>query len=143
MTRMLLAVDGSKHALNAARKLVQTASWFTEPPDVLLLTVHLPVPKVHGLARVVGKRALDRYYREEGQAVLSECRKLIEAAGLPVTAEIAVGQIAESIVAEASARQCDMVFIGTRGLNAMSNVLLGSIATKVLHLSAIPVVLVR
>jgi nucleotide-binding universal stress UspA family protein len=33
--------------------------------------------------------------------------------------------------------------MGTRGLNATSNMLLGSIAIKVLHLSSIPVVLVR
>ena len=143
MLKILLAVDGSTHALNAARTLVQAAPWFKEPPLVLLLSVHLPVPPVHGLARVVGRQALQRYYREESEAALAGSRKLIERARIPFKTVVVVGQVADSIVAEATARKCDMIYMGTRGLNAMSKVLLGSIATKVLHLSDLPVVLVR
>jgi nucleotide-binding universal stress UspA family protein len=36
-----------------------------------------------------------------------------------------------------------MIFIGTRGMTAAANMLLGSVATKVLHLSRVPVLLVK
>jgi nucleotide-binding universal stress UspA family protein len=36
-----------------------------------------------------------------------------------------------------------MIYMGTRGMTALSNMMMGSIATKVVHLSPIPVVLVR
>jgi len=35
-----------------------------------------------------------------------------------------------------------MIYMGTRGMSALPNLVLGSIATKVVHLSLIPVVLV-
>jgi nucleotide-binding universal stress UspA family protein len=33
-----------------------------------------------------------------------------------------------------------MIYLGTRGMTALSNVVMGSIATKVLHLADVPVV---
>jgi nucleotide-binding universal stress UspA family protein len=36
-----------------------------------------------------------------------------------------------------------MIYLGTRGMTAISNLVLGSVATKVLHLADTPVVLVR
>ena len=39
--------------------------------------------------------------------------------------------------------RCDLIFIGTHGRSAAGNMLLGSTATKVLHISSIPVLLVR
>jgi len=36
-----------------------------------------------------------------------------------------------------------MLYMGTRGMSAMSNLMVGSVATKVLHLSTVPVVLVH
>ena len=41
------------------------------------------------------------------------------------------------------AARCDLVFIGTHGRSATGNMLLGSVATKVLHLASVPVLLVR
>jgi nucleotide-binding universal stress UspA family protein len=36
-----------------------------------------------------------------------------------------------------------MIYMGTRGMTAVSNMVMGSIATKVLHLADVPVVLVH
>jgi nucleotide-binding universal stress UspA family protein len=36
-----------------------------------------------------------------------------------------------------------MVVMGTRGLGAVTGMLLGSVATKVIHLSDVPVLLVK
>ena len=143
MPTILLAVDGSEHALRAAQTLVQNAAWYREAPRVHALYVHLPVPEVHGLHRVVGKQALQRYYREEGDAGLAPSKKLLERAGIPFDAEVAVGPVAETIVAHAKKANCDLIFIGTHGRTAAGNMLLGSVATKVLHIATVPVLLVR
>jgi nucleotide-binding universal stress UspA family protein len=37
----------------------------------------------------------------------------------------------------------DLIFMGTRGMTALSNMVLGSVATRVLHLAHIPVVLIH
>ena len=43
------------------------------------------------------------------------------------------------------AKQCEstMIYMGTRGMTALSSMVLGSIATRVLHLAHIPVVLIH
>ena len=38
---------------------------------------------------------------------------------------------------------CELVVMGTRGRGAIHNMVLGSVATKVLHLVAVPVTLVK
>jgi nucleotide-binding universal stress UspA family protein len=58
-------------------------------------------------------------------------------------AQILVGPIAESIVKQAVRTHCDLIMIGTRGMTAAANLLLGSTATRVLHISELPVLLVK
>ena len=68
---------------------------------------------------------------------------MLDGAGIAYQARVLVGPVAETIVAHAKERRCDMIFVGTRGMGAAGNMLLGSTATKVLHLSAVPVLVAR
>jgi nucleotide-binding universal stress UspA family protein len=54
-----------------------------------------------------------------------------------------VGDVASSIVEHAQKSGCQLICMGTRGMTALSNMLLGSVATKVIHLAHVPVVLVH
>jgi nucleotide-binding universal stress UspA family protein len=141
--KILLAVDGSKHSLKAVKCLIEHADWYREKPRVELVNVHLPVPKLRGMGVVVGASQVRRYYDREGRAALSKARKLLDAAGIKYSAHILVGSVAESIVKEARLARCDLIMIGTRGMSATASLLLGSSATKVVHLSPIPVLLVK
>ena len=51
--------------------------------------------------------------------------------------------MAEAIVHVATGQGCDLICLGTHGRGAIGNALLGSVAAKVLQLSAIPVMLAR
>ncbi|HUK03912.1 MAG TPA: universal stress protein [Burkholderiales bacterium] len=141
--KILLPVDGSKYSLDAVNSLIEHSNWYREKPSVELLTVHLPVPKLPNMNLVVGKNQIQRYYREEGEASLAEAKKRLDAAGIEYRAQILVGQIADTIVAQAKKTRCDLIFIGTHGRGAAANLLLGSTASKVLHIAAVPVLLVR
>jgi nucleotide-binding universal stress UspA family protein len=141
--KILLAVDGSRFALDAVDCLIEHADWYREKPVVELVTVHLPVPKLPRMGMVVGKNQIQRYYEEEGEAALAAAKKKLDAAGIGYKASVLVGQIAESIVQHASKTRCDQIFIGNQGRTAAANMLLGSVATKVLHISKTPVLLVR
>lgn len=141
--KILLAVDGSKYSLDAVNCLVEHANWYREKPVVELLTVHLPLPKLPRMGIVVGKNQVQRYYEEESEAALAAAKKKLDAAGIAYKAVMQVGPIAETIVNYASKSGCDLIFIGTHGRTEAGNMLLGSIATQVLHLSKVPVLLVR
>lgn len=141
--KILLAVDGSKYSLDAVDCLIEHADWYRGKPVVELVTVRLPVPKLPRMGMVVGKSQIDRYYREEGEAALAAAKKKLDAAGIGYRAQVLVGQVAESLVEHARKTRCDLIFIGTHGRTAAGNMLLGSTATKVLHISRVPVLLVR
>src|SRR5687767_5521745 len=141
--RILLAVDGSKHSLQAVQSLINHAGWYRDRPEVQLLTVHLPVPKLPGMGAAVGKSQIQKYYQEEGEAKLVAARRKLDAAGLRYQASVVVGPVAETIVKHAKDKRCDLIFIGSRGMSEMGKALLGSTATKVLHISDIPVLLVK
>jgi len=141
--KILLAVDGSKYSLDAADCLIKHADWYREKPTVELLTVHLPVPRLPRMGLVVGKNQLKQYYEEEGQAAQAMAKKKLELSGIEYKASVLVGPVAETIVQHASKTRCDLILIGTHGRTEAGNMLLGSTATKVLHLSDTPVLLVR
>jgi nucleotide-binding universal stress UspA family protein len=141
--RILLAVDGSKNSLDAVDCLVNHADWYREKPEVELVTVHLPVPKLPGMGAAVGKSQIEKYYEEEGQAMLAPAKKKLDAAGIRYQARVLVGQVAESIVKHADDKRCDIIYIGTRGRSALEKALVGSTAAKVLQISDVPVLLVK
>ncbi|HKC54034.1 MAG TPA: universal stress protein [Burkholderiales bacterium] len=141
--KILLAVDGSKHSLKAVKCLIEHADWYREKPAVELVNVHLPVPRIRGMSAVVGASQIRRYYDREGRAALSKARKLLDAAGIGYFPRLLVGPVAETIVRQARLSRCDLIMIGTRGMSAAANLLLGSSATRVVSLSTIPVLLVK
>lgn len=140
--KVLLAIDGSEVSQRALRSLLAHVQWFRDRPEVHLLHVHLPVPV--GLAvQHVSQEALDRYYREEGEAVLAPALAELAAAGIAAAAHIHVGQPAEIIVRLAGELGCELICLGTHGRGALAGAALGSVATKVLHLAKVPVLLAK
>lgn len=143
MTRILIAVDGSSHSAKVVKAVIRQASAYKEPPELHLTFVHLPIPTLGGLIKPITHEALQRYYREEGEDALREAKKLLDRAKLACTMHITVGPIAETLATEAKKLRCDMIVMGTHGMGAVSGMLLGSVATKTVHLARCPVVLIR
>jgi nucleotide-binding universal stress UspA family protein len=141
--KILLAVDGSKPALQAAKLLVEHADWYREKPEVELVTVHLPVPKLGNMGAAVSKAQIERYYREEGEQNLAAAKKLLDRAGIKYEAHVLVGPIAETIAKHAKSSRCDLIMIGTHGRTAIADALIGSTASKVLHIADVPVLLAK
>ena len=141
--KILLAVDGSMHSNKATETLIKHAALYKDAPEVFLLYVHLPVPKLHGMSNVVSQEMINRYYEEESEEALVTSKRLLDEARIASHSQMLVGPVAETIVKQAEAQGCDLIYMGTRGMGGMENVLLGSNAVKVLHIATIPVVLVK
>lgn len=141
--KILLAVDGSKYSLRAAKFLVEHADWYRNAPKVDLVHVHLRVPSFRGMSKVISKSDIERYYREEGEAALVEAKKILDAAAIEYAAHILVGPIAETVTKYAETMHCDFILIGTHGRSSVGAMLLGSVALKLLHIATVPVLVVR
>jgi nucleotide-binding universal stress UspA family protein len=141
--RILLAVDGSKQSLDAVQFLIDHAAWLRDAPELELVTVHLPVPKLPGMGAAVGKAQIEKYYQEEGEKQLAAARRKLDEARVRYEHRVLIGPVAESLVKHAKDKRCDLICIGTRGHTELGKALVGSTATKVLHISDIPVLLVK
>lgn len=143
MIKILVAIDGSSHSARVAKAAIRHVSAYNQPPELHLAFVHLPLPTMGGLIKPIGHEALQRYYREEGEDALRGAKKLFDRAKLACTLHILVGPIAESLTSEAKKLKCDLIVMGTNGMGAVSGMLLGSVATKTVHLARGPVLLIR
>lgn len=143
MLKILLPVDGSESATRATQALIKDLCWYKEPPGIDLLAVHLPVHQFPNMSVVVSNETLERYYADECEVMLAASRKFLDAASVKYEIHKRVGTIAESIVEQARLSGSNMIYMGTRGLTALSNMVLGSVAVRVLHLTHIPVVLIH
>ncbi|HJW03399.1 MAG TPA: universal stress protein [Azospira sp.] len=142
MVTILLAVDGSECAQRAAAHLVEHRNWYQEAPVVHLLYVHPPIPV--GLVQAhLSHETVERHYREEAEQDLASVEARLKAAGMAYQRHIHVGQPAQVIAHQAQELQVDLVLMGSHGRGAVSGALLGSVATKVLHLCERPVLLVK
>ena len=141
--KILVAVDGSKTALEAVNWLVAHAHWYRQPPEVELVTVHHPVSKLARSALRIKQDELERWYRKQGEANLAQAKKRLHKARLHFRSHVLVGPVAETIVRHAGKSRCDLIVIGTSGMGAAGNLLAASVASKVLDLATLPVLLAR
>jgi len=142
MLKVLLAVDGSENALRATRELIGNAASYKEPLQVELLTVRSPLPIGGFAGTVLTREMIESYYREEGANALAASEELLSRAGIVFTPHVLVGDVATTIVEHATRSGCRMIYMGTRGLAPIPSLVLGSVATKVLHLARMPVMMV-
>jgi nucleotide-binding universal stress UspA family protein len=140
--KILLAVDGSECSLRAADSLLAYLAWLRDVPALHLLHVQPPVP-IGRVQAHIGKETLHDYYREESQVQLTPVQARLDAAGCGYTTHIHVGQPAEVIARLASDLQSDLIVIGAHGRGALVSMVMGSVATRVLHLATCPVLLVK
>jgi len=139
--RILLAVDGSQPSARAVDYVCSLRN-SRIPVEVRLLNAQVLVASGN-VRRFVSAETIDAYCRAEGEEALAPARKALQAAGLAFEEHVVMGQVAQSIVKEAMQAGCTRIVMGTRGLGALGNVVLGSTALQVMHLSEIPVTLVK
>src|SRR5215813_1842289 len=142
MLNVLVPIDGSENALRALRHVISPASICKQPGQIHLLNVQPPVAS--GIVRLfLSREDLSGYYQDEAQKALAPARQELEKGGVSFQVEVRVGDVAETVVRYAREQRCSLIAMGTRGLGSVGNLLLGSVTTKVIGLSDIPVLLVK
>jgi nucleotide-binding universal stress UspA family protein len=80
---------------------------------------------------------------KEDRAYLERVAKELRAAGLDVDAVLAAGDPAKEIAAAAEREKVDLIALATHGHRLLDDVVRGSTATALRHISRIPILMVR
>jgi nucleotide-binding universal stress UspA family protein len=144
--KILLAVDGSPYTTKAVTYISTHLNWFKEAAELHLLHVKAPIPSgfaTHGARAVAGDSAVDNYYREEARAALSTAETSLSASNIPFKSSFVIGDVAEEIKKYAADNNIDLIAMGSHGHSAIANMVMGSVATKVLAHTTVPVLIIR
>ncbi|MFZ5438598.1 MAG: universal stress protein [Myxococcota bacterium] len=138
MKNLLVAVDGSDASLKAARQAAELARAFSAPLTVLTVVQPMIMPAEAVWAPM---EAMQQAELERGQQLVAETQRAL--LPLPTRAVVKVGPPAEGIVETAHELGVDLVVVGSTGKGAVRRLLVGSVADRVMHLSLVPVLIVR
>lgn len=139
--KILIAADGSPFSKRMLDYVAAQPELFSQANEYTILTVVLAVPG-HAAA-VVGTETVKEYYADEAERVLKPVRQFFETRGYNVKTTYQTGHPAEVIAKTATAGGYDMIVMGSHGHAALGNLVMGSIATKVLAHCKTPVLIVR
>lgn len=143
MPSILVPIDGSESALRAVEHVIRLALHM-DSIDVRLLNVQTPLASASGwiLSRVE-RKDVHRKQWATGMRLLQPAQALLDAAEIRCEARIVFGEPASRIVSEAAHHRVAMIVMGAQGMTPIVDLLIGSVARKVLHLAAVPVTLIR
>ena len=141
MRSVLVPVDGSECSDRAVQEVIATVEK-SGALEIHVINVQPPIFSEPSLIYLPQDK-LDTFYFDQGERGLASAQKLLKHAGLAFTVHRAVGPIADTIIAKAHGLGADSIVMGTHGRGKISEMLLGSVCLKVLHLSDIPVTVVR
>ena len=141
--KILVATDGSKNAMRAVKYAADLlASSNDKVKSITLISVHDDAGLRHAKA-FVGKEAVADYLRELSEKELKPAMKALDAQGVKHDMVMLIGNASQEIVAHGQKGKYDMIVLGSKGRSAIADMLLGSVAQRVLTQAKQPVVLVK
>lgn len=139
MKKVLIPFDGSDNALRAVQYAATLAQ---EKPalELQLLCVLDPMPlRSHA---GLDQAEIDRLYFAEATTIMEPARQTLHQYGITCEQHYRVGDAATEIAAQVH-ENIDAVTMGTRGMGQIANFMIGSVATRVVHLVKVPVTLIK
>jgi nucleotide-binding universal stress UspA family protein len=140
MRNVLLPIDGSDSAFQATRYVID----FIKQHGPLVVHVVNIQPKplgwqTHGMEPEV----INDHLSVEAHIALKPVLQMLHEEGIACRTHVKLGDTGEALLALADELGCDHIIMGSRGLGAISGLMLGSVTRKVLHLAKIPVICVK
>lgn len=143
MRRLLVAYDGSDNSKRALQYVVDLARDTGMALRIHVVNVqHEPI--IYG--EYVTSAMIDELNNSlmaKSRSVLDEAAAMLQAGGLTCETHTQLGNVAEQINDAVKRLGCDTVVMGTRGLGSFTGLVLGSVASRVIHEVSVPVLLVK
>ncbi len=142
MHTVLLPFDGSDSAMRALDYLIEFSATL---PDITVHVVNVQAePKLFG--NYVSPAMFDQLHAgalDYAAELTTRAADVLRGANLEVHTHEIIGEVVSELVEAARKYGCTVIVMGTRGMSNLSNLVLGSVATQVVHEAPMPVLLVK
>ena len=138
--KIVVPIDGSEGALRA----LQVAVARRRDSGAALHLINVQPEIASGNVRMfISKELINRYCEEESQSAMASAIKMLEGKQVPFVPVARVGHPFQVIADYADPASGDEIVMGSRGMTSVGNLVMGSVATKVIHAARVPVTLVK
>lgn len=141
--KIVVPVDGSPASLRAVKLAIAIAKGKRGSCLTLVNVQNLVTEGLGEAAAVMPPAFQERTMQHLGRMATHKAAGLCAKARIRFKTCIENGAVAPTIARVLAREGADHIVMGTRGLGGVRGLLLGSVATKVVQLSAVPVTLVK
>jgi nucleotide-binding universal stress UspA family protein len=138
---ILLAADGSPYTKRMLGYVAANEDWLGAHHRYVVLTAVPSIPP--RAAAVLGRDVVKGYYDDEAEKIFKPIRTFFKQRGIAAEFVSKVGSAADVIAKHAGSGSFDLLMMGSHGHGSLVNVVMGSVATKVIANCKTPVLLVR
>jgi len=132
--RIVVGFDGSEHGQRALQRAAEMAG---EGGQVVVVAA----AELHARTGITEGAHLDPSMAQHSHEALDKARAFLSERGIDAEFVEAQGDPGTAIVE--AAKGADLIVVGTRGLNPVQRILLGSVSSKVVHRAECDVLVVR
>jgi len=140
MQRILVAIDGSECAQRAAAMAADLGARLSAS---VTLAYAVPPPSALGEPAMVDLASIDEAQVGQAKALLEKTAAAVARPGLTIGTLILHGPAPEALNEAAEKLPADLIVVGSRGRNAITRAILGSISHALIQTSKKPVLVVH
>ncbi|MBC9787284.1 universal stress protein [Carnobacterium maltaromaticum] len=136
MNKIVLAFDGSTHAINAVNEAKKLMQGFPGVSLTILEVLEIAKAKDQALD-------LSKNYEERKNVRIDEVKQQLVGILDIFEVSILIGDPASEIIQHVKQNDYDLLIMGSRGLNLLQEFVMGSVSHKVMKYVPIPVLIVK
>jgi len=138
MAKVLVPIDGSKNSIRALAYIALRAKRGEKVQPHVLFVQPTALPSLY-----VTRQMIKEWQKAERDRVFSNPKVKTLTKRLKAHICLETGDVAESILKAARKNRCAEIVMGSRGLGRLKRLVLGSVATKIIHAAPMPVTVVK
>ena len=138
---ILLTADGSPYTKGMLAYVAAHDEWLGALHRYVVVTAVPGLPP--RAASFLDREVVKGFYRDKAEKIFKPIRAFFKQRGIESEFVLKVGPAADGIAKLVNGGKFDLLLMGSHGHGSLVNVVMGSVATKVLASTTVPVLLVR
>jgi nucleotide-binding universal stress UspA family protein len=141
MRSLLVPIDGSENSFRAVDYAATQGKY--GPVMLHLLNVEPSLDDYGMVGAHLSRQQHAKLMKDRAHAILKRAAGRVRSSQVECRTHIVIGNVPTTIANLSRRLKCESIVMGTRGMGGIASLLLGSVASKVVHLARVPVTLIK